>query len=194
MPCTRSFLRRLSGALLFALLVCHPISGAARAIEDVSFQESVSIDNQQVPLRGAALLRWLKIFKVYVAALYLPENVPANEVLADIPKRLEISYLVDIPGPDFGKGAEAVLERHHSASELARLRSRIDQLNAVYRDVKPGDRYALTYVPGQGTELSFNGEPLVTIEGADFSAAYFGIWLGKDPIDQEMRRQLINRG
>ncbi len=29
-------------------------------------------------------------------------------------------------------------------------------------------------------ELSFNGEPLVTIEGADFSAAYFGIWLGKE--------------
>ena len=104
MPCTRSSFRRITGVLLFALLLCQPSSGAARTIEDVSFQESVSIDNRQVPLRGAALLRWLKIFKVYVAALYLPENVPATEVLADIPKRLEISYLVDIPGPDFGKG------------------------------------------------------------------------------------------
>ena len=194
MPCTRSSFRRITGVLLFALLLCQPINGAARTVEDVSFQESVSIDNRQVPLRGAALLRWLKIFKVCVAALYLPENVPANEVLADIPKRLEISYLVDIPGPDFGKGAEAVLERHHSASELARLRSRIDQLNAAYRDVKPGDRYALTYVPDQGTELSYNGQPLITIQGADFAAAYFGIWLGKDPIDKDMRSRLIKGG
>ena len=194
MPVFRAILRFIARTILFALLIVQPMKAVALTVEGVTFQDSVSINNKQIPIRGATILRWLKIFKVYVAALYLPENGAPDDVLADIPKRLEISYLVSIPGPDFGKGAEAVLERNNSPDALARLRDRIDQLNAVYRDVKPGDRYALTYVPGQGTELSFNGEPLVTIEGADFSAAYFGIWLGKDPIDQEMRRQLINRG
>ena len=194
MPALQTFLCLIKRTLLFTLLVVQPINAAALTVEDITFQESVSIDNKQVPIRGAALLRWLKIFKVYVAALYLPENGSPDDVLADIPKRLEISYLVSIPGPDFGKGAEAILERNNSPNELARLRSRIDKLNAVYRDVKPGDRYALTYVPGQGTELSYNGRPLITIEGADFAAAYFGIWLGKDPIDLEMRSRLINGG
>jgi hypothetical protein len=194
MPALQSFLRLVKRALLLTFLVFQPINATALTVEDISFHESVSIDNKQIPIRGAALLRWFKIFKVYVAALYLPENGSPNDVLADIPKRLEISYLVSIPGPDFGKGAEAILERNNSPGELARLRSRIDQLNAVYRDVKPGDRYALTYVPGQGTELSYNGRPLITIEGVDFAAAYFGIWLGEDPIDLEMRRQLINGG
>ena len=191
---TPALSRLCTPVLLFALLLLPPMHVSAQTVEGVTFQQSVRIEDQQVPLRGAALLRWLKIFKVYVAALYLPENTTLADVLADVPRRLEISYLVDIPGPDFGKGAEAVLERNNSPEELARLRSRIDRLNAVYRDVKPGDRYALTYVPGQGTERSYNGEPLVTIEGADFSAAYFGIWLGKDPIDKEMRRRLINKG
>ena len=194
MPALHAFFRLIKTTLLFTLLIFQPINAMALTVEGVNFQESVSIDNKQVPIRGAALLRWLKIFKVYVAALYLPENGAPNDVLTDIPKRLEISYLVSIPGPDFGKGAEAVLERNNSPEELARLRSRIDKLNAVYRDVKPGDRYALTYVPGQGTELSYNGQPLITIEGADFAAAYFGIWLGKDPIDQDMRSRLINEG
>ncbi len=194
MQALQTFLRLAKRTLLFTLLVVQPINVVALTVEDVTFQESVSIDNKQIPIRGVALLRWLKIFKVYVAALYLPENGSSHNVLADIPKRLEISYLVSIPGPDFGKGAEAILERNNSSSELARLRSRIDKLNAVYRDVKPGDRYALTYVPGQGTELSYNGRPLITIEGADFAAAYFGIWLGKDPIDQEMRSRLISGG
>jgi len=194
MPALQAFLCLIKTTLLFTLLVFQPINAAALTVEDINFQESVSIDNKQIPIRGAALLRWLNIFKVYVAALYLPENGFPDDVLADIPKRLEISYFVSIPGPDFGKGAEAILERNNSPNELARLRSRIDKLNAVYRDVKPGDRYALTYVPGRGTELSYNDRPLITIEGADFAAAYFGIWLGKDPIDLEMRSRLINGG
>lgn len=194
MPVFRAILRFIARTLLFALLIVQPIKVEALTVEGVTFQESVSIHNKQIPIRGAALLRWLNIFKVYVAALYLPESDATNDALTDIPKRLEISYLVSIPGPDFGKGAEAILERNNSPEVLARLRGRIDQLNAVYRDVKPGDRYALTYFPGQGTELSYNGRPLITIQGADFAAAYFGIWLGKDPIDLKMRGQLINEG
>ena len=139
MPVVHSFSRLAQRTLLITLLVFQPINVAALSIEGVQFQESVSIDHKQIPIRGVALLRWLKFFKVYVAALYLPENGSPNDVLADIPKRLELSYLVSISGPDFGKGAEAILERNHSQNELARLRSRIDQLNAVYRDVKPGD-------------------------------------------------------
>lgn len=194
MPVFRDILRFITRVLLLTLLIVQPMKAAALTVEGVTFQESVSIDNKQIPIRGAALLRWLSLFKVYVAALYLPENGAPDDVLTDIPKRLEISYLVSIPGPDFGKGAEAILERNNSPEALARLRGRIDQLNAVYRDVKPGDRYALTYVPGQGTELSYNGQPLITIQGADFAAAYFGIWLGKDPIDLKMRSRLMNEG
>ena len=179
--------------LVLALLIFQPPGNAAAlTIENVTFPDRISIENQQLPLRGSALLRWLSIFKVYVAALYLPEMENVQDVLAeDIPKRLEISYLVSIDGPDFGKGAEAILERNISADELARLRTRIDKLNAVYRKVSPGDRYALTYILGKGTELSYNGSPLITIEGADFAAAYFAIWLGSDPIDQDMRNQLV---
>jgi hypothetical protein len=40
-----------------------------------------------------------KVTKAYVAALYLPEGVKAEDVLSDALKRLEISYLVSIRGP-----------------------------------------------------------------------------------------------
>jgi acyl-CoA synthetase (AMP-forming)/AMP-acid ligase II len=74
---------------------------------------------------------------------------------------------------------------------LARIQSRIERINAAYRDVKPGDRYSLTYLPGRGTELALNGKPLIVIEGADFAAAYFGIWLGREPIDENLKRDLL---
>jgi hypothetical protein len=177
-------------SLLLALSMV-PMPARALTVENVPFADSVTIGGTAVPLHNAALLRYLKFIKAYVAALYLPEGVPAENVLSDVPKRLEINYLVSIKGPDFGKGAEPTLQLNQTPAELAKLRSRIDRINAIYRDVKPGDRYALTYLPGRGTELSLNGTPLTVIEGADFAAAYFGIWLGRDSIDDKLKRDLL---
>lgn len=163
----------------------------ALTVEDIPFADSTTIGGKPVPLRNAALLRYLKFIKAYVAALYLPDGVKSEDVLSDVPKRLEISYLVSIKGPDFDKGAAPVLERNQTPAELARLRGRLDRINAAYKDVKSGDRYSLTYLPGRGTELALNGTPLVVIEGADFAAAYFGIWLGREPIDEKLKRDLL---
>lgn len=187
-----------AGALLGIFMVCTLARGPglchARVVEDVRFDDRVLIGGKPVPLRNAALLRYLRVIRAYVAALYLPEGLPAAAALSDVPKRLELSYLVSIKGSDFGKGAAPVLERNLTADELAGLQGRINRINAAYRDVKPGDRYALTYLPGRGTELTLNGTPLITIEGADFAAAYFGIWLGREPIDEKLKRDLLKGG
>lgn len=177
--------------LLAAVIVMVPGSARALTVQGVTFAESVRAGDTVLMLHNAALLRYLKVIKAYVAAIYLPEGVSPDNALGDVPKRLEISYLVSIKGPDFGKGAEPVLRRNQTPEELARLRGRIDHLNAIYRDVKPGDRYALTYLPGRGTELTLNGVPLTVIEGADFAEAYFGIWLGREPIDGGLKRGLL---
>ena len=179
--------------VLVAALSSLPSRAHALTIENATFARSITIGEQRVPLHAAALLRWQKLVKVYVAALYLPEQTKPSEALSDIPKRLEISYLVSIKGTDFGTAAEEILARNVSGAELAGLRSRIDRLNAVYRNIKPGDCYALTYQPGKGTELSWNKEPLITIEGADFAAAYFGIWLGSKPLDDKLKKALLRK-
>ncbi|RNC67789.1 MAG: hypothetical protein ED859_13050 [Desulfuromonadales bacterium] len=182
---------RIGILCLLCLTLLPPVAANARTVQGVAFADSVKAGDAPLRLHNAALLRYLKVIKAYVAALYLPEGVPSERILSDVPKRLEISYLVAIKGGDFGKGAEPTLRRNQTPAELARLRSRIDHINAAYRDVKPGDRYALTYLPGKGTELALNGTPLITIEGADFAAAYFGIWLGREPIDEKLKRDLL---
>lgn len=177
--------------LVIFLRLSSPEVAHALTVENIPFADSATIGGKPVPLRNAALLRYLKFIKAYVAALYVPEGVKADDVLADVPKRLELSYLVSIKGPDFHKGAAPVLERNQTPADLARLRGRLDRINAAYKDVTPGDRYSLTYLPGRGTELALNGTPLIVIEGADFAAAYFGIWLGREPIDEKLKRDLL---
>ena len=177
-------------ALTFLSMRSVPASHAL-TIEKVTFADSTAIGGKSVPLRNAGLLRYMKMIRVYVSALYLPEDVKAEDVLSDVPKRLELSYMIAIKGTEFGKGAAPTLERNQTPAELARLKPRIDRINSAYRDVKPGDRYSLTYLPGRGTELALNNIPLLTIEGADFAAAYFGIWLGRNPFDEGLKRDLL---
>ena len=114
-----------------------------------------------------------------------------DEVLADNAKRFEVSYLRSFDGEDFGNATYEALQKSIPATEIERLRPRIDYHNSLYRSVAPGDRYSVTYIPGKGTELARNGRAVGVIEGADFAAALFSIWVGDNPIDQKFRQELL---
>ena len=179
-------------ALLAALtvLLAAPPSLAAE-IEDVPFPDQVTSDAGPMPLFGLGLLRYRVLFRGYVGGLYLPNDVRPNRLFEDVPKALELYYFWDIEGRFFGEAADELLSRSLPPERLAALRSRLDRLHALYRDVEEGDRYRLTYSPGVGTTLTLNGEALGTIPGADFASDYFGIWLGDDPLNAPFRDQML---
>jgi len=164
-------------------------AGGTVEVDEVPFALAAPSE-ETMRLHGGAKLRWF-LFDVYVAGLYLPPDVEPSRVLDDVPKRIEFHYLVSIDGKDFGPAGEKILRRGLSEEALAPLADRLARIRAAYRDVEPGDRYALTYVPGRGTELSMNGQPILTIEGADFARAYFSIWLGEKPLDDGFRKNLL---
>jgi hypothetical protein len=160
-------------------------------IEGVVFPDTHNAGNTTLPIRGLGLLRYMVFIKVYVAALYLPEEVPSESALSDTPKRLEINYFHAITGEDFARSTDEFIARNVPSEMMGRLRTQIDRLNRLYEDVNPGDRYALTYIPGRGTELALNGEGKGVIRSPDFAAAVFSIWLGKEPVDVSLKRQLL---
>lgn len=190
-------------ALLAALLVSPPdaaaelVTGANAAREVVingaKFAPQSRSASTPLALCGTALLRYKMLIKAYAAALYLDPTCPAARVLDDIPKRLEIEYFWAISAADFAAATERGIAANVSAETLETLRPGIAQINALYRDVRPGDRYALSYTPGRGTELALNGDSLGMVPGADFAAAMFGIWLGDRPLDNSFKIDLLAR-
>jgi hypothetical protein len=186
-------LRKHTIAVFCGLALMAAVAGApvqAAEIEGIQFTDRAQVGTAALTLKGVGLARYL-FFKVYVTALYVSDGIPADKVLTDVPKRLELSYFQNIKAVDFATAADQVLPDNVPASTVASLRPKIDRLHALYRDIKPGDRYALTYLPGVGTELALNGKPLGTVEGADFGAAYFAIWLGPKPISDSLKSQLL---
>lgn len=179
--------------LLIAAWLALATDLPAKEIEGVTFSDQVRAGAVALRLNDVGLLRYRYVIKAYVAALYLGEGAAATDVLGDVPKRLEIEYFYAIKASGFAEATNVGIAANVSADQLPPMRARIERLNALYRDVKPGDRYALTYVPGTGTELALNGTPLGTIEGADFAAAVFAIWLGPKAIDESLKTQLLGR-
>jgi hypothetical protein len=131
------------------------------------------------------------IFNVYVAAFYQPPGSGPAQALADQPRHLEIEYLRDISRDAFIKAAEDMLAKQHSPATIASIRDGINAINKLYQDVRKGDRYALTYLPGNGTELIYNGTSQGVIPGADFARIYFTIWLGEKHPYQSFRDRLV---
>jgi hypothetical protein len=185
---------RVRALVMVALLATVPAHNGAKAaeIEGVQFPQRYQVHGTELELKCVGLLRYKVLFKAYVAALYMSEgDVPANS-LGDVPKRLELSYFWSIEGDDFGPAGETLLAQNFDAAAIARLRPQLDQINTLYEDIEPGDRYSLTYIPGIGTELALNGERKGVVRGAEFAEKYFAIWLGPKPLDASLREQLLN--
>ena len=176
--------------IMIIMLMVAPGLQAAE-IEGVTFRERFEVNGTDLDIRGTGLFRYLKFIKAYVGALYMPADVPSEEVLSDTPKRLEVEYFYAIKGEDFGPATNKVMAQNVDAETFERLKPLVEYHNSLYQDVEPGDRYSLTYVPGKGTELALNDEPLGTIEGAEFAAAVFSMWLGEKPMNKAFKTQLL---
>ena len=187
---------KLRAAVKFAILAL--ISGTfifplnAAEIEGIRFSDTFMADNTKLRLSGVGLLRYWG-FKAYVGALYLEEGASIDDVMSETTKRIELEYFRSIKGKDFGPATNKSIAKNVDSKTFDRLRPQIEYHNSLYQDVQPGDRYSLTYVPGRGTELALNGEPKGIIEGAEFAAAVFSIWLGPKPMNETFKKQILGR-
>ncbi|MDD9301945.1 MAG: chalcone isomerase family protein [Desulfobacter sp.] len=183
--------------LIFILVLMAGVLGTgslhARAamVDGTRFAQTFETPNERLYLKGTSLLRYLIFIKAYTGALYLPKGVDGSQALGDVPKRLELEYRVAISSDDFAEATRAKIEESVDAALFDRLLPKINALNRLYKNVEPGDRYALTYTPGQGTRLTYNGLALGTIDGSDFAKALFGIWIGANLIDAAFRDDLL---
>lgn len=183
----------MRGLALFvgALVLSTRVAGAAE-IEGVRFPDHVENRGVAFAVHNVALFRWKVVFRAYVAALYRADAAKSFVLTGDTPKRLVINYFYAFTPEQFGQATIDGIAQNRTPAQLAALRPKIDEFNRLYRAVQPNDQYALTYVPGKGTELALNDKPLGVVEGAEFAAAMFDIWLGPNPINVTFRDAILS--
>ena len=167
-----------------------PAAHAATA-DKSAFARRLRIGEVTLNLQGTGIVYYRSIIKGLAVALYLDERATPKDVLADVPKRVEIEFFWALKGKTIAGAMAKSLSANLSDHELVPLQERIDTLHAAMADVRPGDRYALTYLPSDGTWLSHNGRAVATVSGREVAAAYFSIWFGDRPMDARLKRQLL---
>lgn len=184
---------RWATGIVLAGVVCGAGAGSVAPVEvhGVAFAASSAVGEQALVLQGAGLLRYLRVVPVYVAGLYVDPGANMVDPLGDFTKSLEVEYLVSAPAKDFNDAGTRTLRAALTKAEYAAVEARVHEISGWYPDVNEGDRCMLTYVPGRGTELIYNGQSLGIIPGDDFQRAYFAIWLGDKPASEPLRDALL---
>jgi hypothetical protein len=154
----------------------------------VTLPDSSSAAGHALVLNGIGL-RSRFSFKVYVAALYLPQKTSdgAAVVKAEVPKRIVLHFVRDVDD----KTIREAIAGGFDANAQANLKSQIDQFTSALESFKVGDEMTVTYVPGTGTILNVKGKDKVTISGGAFAQALFGIWLGPKPPSADLKKGLL---
>ncbi|HET8869264.1 MAG TPA: chalcone isomerase family protein [Aquabacterium sp.] len=185
--------------LALGLALSCALAGPAHAVQEVAgvkFDDSTTLAGQQLQLNGAGLRRMM-IIKVYAIGLYVPKRDVNSMSIVNQPgpKSVQVVLLRDV---DAGRLTDALVggvEANSSPTELAALRSRLDEMASNLRktgEVTEGTVVRLDYVPNQGTTVSNNGKVVVRdMPGEDFYRALLRIWLGEHPADKGLKERLL---
>lgn len=189
---------RTRGALLIAALaIALPTAATASSapgavvIEGVRFPATLEVDARRYERIGHGLFRYM-IWDAYAGAYYQAVGYPRPAPQSDVPRRLELEYFHAIEAGDLAEVTRERVQKALPGNEFARLESSLSAFNGRYRDVRPGDRYALGW-DGDTLTLALNGEPLYSGGDQVLANALFGIWLGDDPLGDDFRDDLLGR-
>ena len=186
---------RLLAAAVFAL---SSLSASAQAveIEGVKLDPTAQVGGATLQLNGAGI-RTRAIFKVYVAALYVPAK--ANNAAALLaqkgPRRVAITMLRNVDADTFSGALSEGLQKNLSEAQFTGFKAQIDTLSANFKaagEAKKGDVIHLEFVPDAGTRVVVNGKASgIAIAGEDFYAALLRIWLGDKPVDADLKKGML---
>lgn len=184
-------MRRLSVFLLSLSLV-----GAAGAatVGGVDVPDTATVADTPLVLNGAGV-RSKFIFKIYAGALYLPQKSsdPAAIVAHAGPDRILMHMIYD--GVTKDQFADAWYEdfNANNPDTYASLREQVVQFASWFTDSKKGDVITMDYVPGTGTQVSWNGALRGTIPGEAFHKALLNVYMGPNPPTSSLKEGMLGK-
>lgn len=103
--------------------------------------------------------------------------------------QMNFSYTQDIPEWAFKRAATHFLKKNIPDFKET---SALNQITQLYKPVKNGDLYTLSYVHSSHTlTLLLNQKTLGHLQNDDANQ-YFKIWLGSQPFNAKLKQQLLN--
>ncbi|MHB8405511.1 MAG: chalcone isomerase family protein [Gammaproteobacteria bacterium] len=182
--------------LLFFLAILSAgvlVNAQAATYKGVTVADSASVGGKTLVLNGMGL-RTKFFFKIYVGALYLPQkaDTAAAVISENGPDRILMHMIYAVSKSQFADAWHAGFKDNNPQMSDA-VKAGMEQFIAYFGESKQGDVITLDYVPGQGTQVSWNGTFRGNIPGEDFHKALLNVFLGPKPPTRELKNGLLGK-
>lgn len=182
--------------LLVIFMLCFAVHAGATEIGGVNLADEISQSNGTILKLNGAGIRSKFFFKIYVGALYLEtQSSEVQEVISkNGGKQIYMHFLYDeVEKEDLVEGWNDGFQANGSSAQLVELAQQISSFNALFDTVKSGDVVVLDYQPEVGTSVIIRNQKKGTIPGKLFNDLLLSIWLGEEPVTEDLRDEMLGR-
>lgn len=147
----------------------------------------------ELKLNGAGLREMLWI-DLYAGGLYLQKKSKDPRTILEADETMAIKLNIVSGFVTQNKMIKAVNEGFQKATfgNTKYLDSRIKEFIRFFSEpIVKNDIFDLVYIKGVGLKAFKNDKELGVIEGLDFKYALFKIWLGEEPVTEDLKKGML---
>jgi len=183
--------------IITAVMALAMHSSFAIEMEGIKFDDTAKVGATDLVANGIGVRS--KFGKRYVAVLYVPAKSTDAEVIlaAKGPKRIALQLIKDSDGKTFANALSDGIKDNASEAELVAIKDRLAAFSDLLKsmgDVAAGTVIVVDSIPDKGMLVTVGGKPLgKEIVGEDFFRALLKVWLGKDPVQSDLKAGLLGK-
>jgi len=180
---------------ILALMAIFSIgfANAQTEVGDATLPNQMTIEGVELVLNGAGI-REKVVFDLYAGGLYLQSKSSDAQRIINADETMVIKLDI-VSGLVSSKKMASAVDDGFGAStnnNIAPLADRIEKFKSFFSDkIVKTNVFDIAYIKGKGSVVYKNGTKIGMIEGIDFKKALFGIWLGKNPADEDLKEGLL---
>ncbi|MFT5880526.1 MAG: hypothetical protein ACI86X_001654 [Moritella sp.] len=163
-------------------------------LSGITVPNNITLQGEALTLNGAGV-RCRLFIDLYVGSLYTSEKITQGKAVlaSDEPAaiRLNITSKI-ITSKTMSKGMREGFEQA-TADKSHKLDAKIDDFIRTFAEpIHKGDQFTLLSIPGEGLIGYKNGEFLSITAGEAFRKTVLAIWLGDNPADNSLKKDMLN--
>lgn len=187
----------------FALALALAAPSLAQTVTEPKSGVSFPVKSDNMSLLGVGLrTKAVGKVKVYALGLYVADSALAGPLAAHKGKVGTPAFYNALVTGDFGKQIVMKFVRDLSGEQLqdafrevltAANPRKTELFVSYFTEVKKRQEVTLRWAPGGTLEVNVTGLGKTPIKDRPFAQAVFGIWLGDNPVQEDIKRDLVSR-
>lgn len=182
--------------LLFISFATFSVAIGQTQVGDATLPNTMKVGGENLVLNGAGIRKKAIVLKLYSGGLYVPQKTSNASAILNSEENMAIRLVITSSFVSSEAMSEAVKEGFEASmnGNTAPLASEIKKFIGFFSDeIVEKDTFDITYQKGKGVVAFKNGKELGAIKGTNFKKALFGIWLGNNPVDSKLKKEMLGK-